>query len=692
MGHCEESMKYVISEDGNGWGIFDGTGEAVSVLSAGQKPTGVVSDGEQLCFDLTDRKCAGDSFEFQYSHPGWEMRDTVKILKNGFYIVERQWKNKGGSEKDAVFVFDLVTGFEPDFYLIPCVSYNGNQWGNGNEPKGLLYNGSPWVFAYDRTGLPAATFSENGKYAVGLFASDENASSLVSSCSLSYEGKRLKHRILWPDREEPVTYAGRDSYGDPVKNSIRLPGGGTFTVRLYILISDTEKKNFGWTKAYDRAIDILQRSVRPVFNAETVWKSRIRYIKEVQFISDGEISLTDMGLLPQGEFSFGEPGMKFKSRIPYEKYEIGWCGQNALQANALIYDYILNGDRDSLDKGTSILDTWSKRSRIGNGLFYIYFEDVLENRRDAQLDTCNLGWGAWQMLEAYENVKSLGLDRTPWLDMGLELCDFFLKNRASDRTFGKAWNIEGKCMDEGGTVGCYVLLPMIKAFTMTGREDYLKCAEEVYGIYADRDLASMQCTAGALDTCCVDKETCWPLLKTGLDLYELTGKEYYLQEAKYAGYYLLSWMYHYDILYDGESEFEQYGYHTYGGTAVSAQHHHLDPWGGLICYDWLRLFKHTGDLRWKARFHAAWTNSLLCVSDGNLVVHGITRPLGSQNEAFLHCNWCYDRNAGKKRGCLNDWLQSWPGAFKLLNLMREKDWSVFDAGEPVQSTEKERIT
>ena len=87
----------------------------------------------------------------------------------------------------------------------------------------------------------------------------------------------------------------------------------------------------------------------------------------------------------------------------------------------------------------------------------------------------------------------------------------------------------------------------------------------------------------------------------------LTGMEHYLEEAKAAGYYLLSWMFHYNAIYDSESDFEMYGYHTYGWTVVSTTYQCQDPWGGLICCDWLRLYRHTGDMRWKARFHAAWT-------------------------------------------------------------------------------------
>ena len=119
-------------------------------------------------------------------------------------------------------------------------------------------------------------------------------------------------------------------------------------------------------------------------------------------------------------------------------------------------------------------------------------------------------------------------------------------------------------------------------------------AERAYRAYAEDDLARWQCTAGALDTDCIDKETAFALLLPGLDLYEITGDHYYLEQAEAAAYYLASWQWHYNLHYAPGTPAAAMGYATFGGTSVSVQHHHLDPWGALIALGWLRLGRMTG--------------------------------------------------------------------------------------------------
>jgi hypothetical protein len=302
----------------------------------------------------------------------------------------------------------------------------------------------------------------------------------------------------------------------------------------------------------------------------------------------------------------------------------------------------------------------------------VYFDDIVSKTERYAIDTCNLGWGMWMMLEAYELLRTLGIDKPGYYRMAIDACDFFIVNKAEDGSFGKTWTADGKSGITGGTIGCFILLGLVKAFESSNDIRYMDTVKEMFRFYVERDLNQMQCSAGALDTQCVDKETCWPLLKTALDLYTLTGSLSYLDDAVRAAYYISSFMFHYDALYPSDSDFARYGYRTYGGTTVSAQHHHLDPWGSLLAYDFYRLSMYTGEAKWKSRAVALWKNAMLCVSDGTMAVRGIPRPSSAQNEAFVNCRFMFDIHG--EPGTINDWLVAWPGAFKLLTLYRaQKD-------------------
>ncbi|MNB80106.1 hypothetical protein D3C75_268630 [compost metagenome] len=64
-------------------------------------------------------------------------------------------------------------------------------------------------------------------------------------------------------------------------------------------------------------------------------------------------------------------------------------------------------------------------------------------------------------------------------------------------------------------------------------------------------------------------------------------------------------------------------YDIFGGTAVSVQHHHIDPYSLVFVEDWLRLAELTGNPSWQEREIAVWDNAMLGISDGNKSVMGL---------------------------------------------------------------------
>lgn len=635
----------------------------------------LLEQGTFLPLPLQGSVATENGFSLKYGDSRYAMTETVRMLTSGLTEVERSWTNLQDCAQDVALLFEVQTQFSPTFTLIPGVSYNGNQWGSGAEPKGLSCDGKPWVFSYKRASVPSATFSENSRLAVGVWVDDKEPASLCSACSMEKVPGGMMHRIFWPEREAPKSYIDRDRYAPAQENTVRLAPGVPFTVKCYVWASEVAGERTGWTQAFNRVQELLANRLAPHLSPEQVWELGLDYLKNVLFQRGDGFSAFHIGLLPQ---TAGGTGWKLREG---GQYEIGWCGQNATFAHALLCDYEAHQNPESVDQAVQVLDTWVGMARFDNGLFATLLDVVLAGDEETVSDTCNLGWGAWQTLRAYEKARQIGLHKPQWLSFGLGLCDFFLTHEDEQGRFGKLWTRSGTCVDWDGTVGCFLVLPLLQAYRMTGNREYLQRAIRGFDHYVTHDLNRIECTAGALDTHCIDKETCWPLLASALDLYELTGEKSYLETAILAGHYTLSWMFHFDALYDESSEFTRHGFRTLGATAVSTQHHHLDPWGALLCRDWLRLHRHTRDARWLARARTTWANSLLCLSQGDLEVHGRIRPKGSQNEAYFHCNWGFDSgeyNSGKQmdEGRLNDWLVAWPGAFRLLTLIDTADWNL----------------
>ena len=623
----------------------------------------------------------GDAAVALFCSRRWRVLDHVSPAAPGIARLERTWTYTGEKTFAGQLCLELATEFDPEWYLIPCVSYNGNHEGRGQEPKGLDLDGKNWLFSYERVSLPSATFTEREGFCSGLFAGTEDEPSLISSCGLRRQGRRLVHRIFRPEVEEPLVYADTNRYEAGFAHEITLSAGQSFKAVNYIYLCAGEPVRTGWFGAYRYFFEHFTQPFSRRFTCSELWRLNLDYLLEWLWVDDGDFVGFNIGLLPDGEYYKGAPGRQWKQRAS-RRYEIGWAGQNYANAWILMQDAISCGNPDSFARAVRMFDLWEQQARAENGLFEILFDRIQEDRRDTVVDTCNLGWGALMAMEGYVTAREMGIDKPRWLDMGLSCCNFFVNAWATQGTFGKSWKIlTGECVNKSGTVGSFMLMPMVRAWTMTGDRRYLDCAEQAFRFYAARDLDNMTCFAGALDTDCVDCETCYPLLNAAIRLYEATGDGYYLACAVKAAKYIASWIYLYDVKSDDNSDFALTGYRTTGGGAVSTQHHHIHNGTLYFIKEWLRLSELTGDGLWRKYARLVWAATQQMISDGTLTLHGMVRPKGSEHEAYLQCRWCVSENDGR-RHFIADWLVIWPQTFRLLCLTgpdREKIMQALDA-------------
>lgn len=598
-----------------------------------------------------------------YAGDGWRVEDRIERVGDGEYLCERTWCN-GSAQSEQVVLSCSIERPDPVLsYLIPTVNYDGNGWGGGSEPKGL-YDGADaqqalWVFGGDRCSVPGCTISEDERYAVALHGVPEDAAQ--SGCALEPVSTGLRHWLFWPLQEWPRAYTRRDVYAVAIRNTVELAAGESCMRRFYILIKPAPRLHAGKAAVLDSAWARFRQHVPAVYTPEQLWALGVRFAKEQLWVESDQFVGFSIGLTWQD-------GRWIQS--PHVRYEIGWCGQNGGFATMLLQDYLWSGNEDSWRRGAAVLDFWADHGRFANGLLYTHFEDKLNGVANPELDTCNLGHGAYQFLLASRLAEQGGRPQPRWREAGLGICDFFTQHALANGKLGRSWYAVGEPGEADGTSGCSLVWALAQAYRLTDERRYLNTAATAYRAYAEDDLGRWRCTAGALDTDCIDKETAFALLVPGLDLYEITGDHYYLEQAEKAAYYLASWQWHYNLDYAPGTPAATMEYATFGGTSVSVQHHHLDPWGALITLGWLRLSRHTGKTIWAERAAAAWRQATIGVSDGTLALKGVVRPVGGQDEGFYHTRW------GGAPGGVSDWLVAWPAAFRMITLQGWDEWDV----------------
>ncbi|MBQ7932993.1 MAG: hypothetical protein IJ334_18545, partial [Clostridia bacterium] len=230
---------------------------------------------------------------------------TAEKKTDRLFCIHRTWTNTASHAVKLRTSFRVKTCFVPERYLIPCVSANGNEFGKGGEPKGLMRDGKKWIFGYDRTFLPACTLTENADYACGIFASGESEVSMQSSCSLTKnEDGTFTQEILHPVIESPVTYVNRDKYGPAYETWIDLAPGESFDAGFCICISEPRWANYGAADLCDEALAMLGDNSDLIVPADDViWDRSIAFAKSLITDYKGNRGFI-IGFLPDGKGGF----------------------------------------------------------------------------------------------------------------------------------------------------------------------------------------------------------------------------------------------------------------------------------------------------------------------------------------------------------------------------------------------------
>lgn len=369
-------------------------------------------------------------------------------------------------------------------------------------------------------------------------------------------------------------------------------------------------------------------------------------------------------------------GGKRMEKREANKYEIGWCGQNGMLANALLCEALHSGDKEAETMGFGVLDSWLEKAMLPVGVAASYYDPG----QDRYLEACDLGTAGLAYFEAAQRSEKLGRNGGKYLRAAYQICDFAVKVQDGNGRFAKCWHEDGSVAIREGTVGAFLVLPLLEGYRQSGEERYLKSAIKGTKIYLEELKTYGFTTAGALDIFSIDKESGIPLLKASTELYRLTGEKEWLEAARDSAWYLSTWQYTHTCHFGPSCILGQTGYDSFGGTLVSTVHEGIDPFA--LCYvpELYQLWKETGEERWLQRARAIWKNGCQHISDGTLVIDGKQRPKGSQDESYtVTRQGTHGRKADPEAlrpdsiGIASQWLVAWPGSFRMEVLRRLKD-------------------
>lgn len=626
--------------------------------------------------------------------------EEVQDLGDGLYRRAFRLVNYADTTFQAQLVLPLETGFAADHWLIPGVMYNGNPFGDKDSPKGLTRDGQPWVFAYDHSTLPACTLTENAENVAALFASDRDASSLTTSCSLKKNPDgSFRQEIIYPIVEEPVSYSGKNKVSPAIETWLTFEPGTAFEAESYAFVGVPPYPNYGFLPLMERAMPLFRNEILPSMDEAMVRRLALTNLRLGVEIGreKGQIGLQARDYThPIGNDQTGGPwdGLTLQQleadpslnrlMVLSERTGMGFSNQGFMQCRMLMEEAIRTGDEDTFRYLDDFLTRWISHQQP-NGLCPVAYPLTRKGATlpDGSLnpkhtgDLTHMGWGAGEAVQLYHMLKTYGRDGEKYLTFARRLCDFFVEHYNDQRLFGQVWTMDGECVAESGCGGGFMVKAMAELYEETRENKYLEAARRALRGYSRTNLDQFVCTAGAIDCVSVDKESAFPFLAAAIILYQCTGEEEFLIAARKAGAYFLSWMFMYEPLYDDPAcDFRRLGYKASGGTVVSTEHQCQDPYAVVIPAHLIALSKADHNDIWRKAAVMIWRNGLQCVAGPEgMTLHGLKRAPGMHNEAFCQARWTkYRAKPAETRGHLNDYMGMWLNCFKLYNLDRlERD-------------------
>jgi hypothetical protein len=129
---------------------------------------------------------------------------------------------------------------------------------------------------------------------------------------------------------------------------------------------------------------------------------------------------------------------------------------------------------------------------------------------------------------------------------------------------------------------------------------YLDVARAATKMYYERDFLKGYAGGGASEILqSPDSEAPWDMVESCIILYEVTGKQEWIDRAKFATHMLSTWMASYDYKFPAGSAMERAGTHAAGSIFASSQNNHSAPGYYILSGDMLlKLFRATGDARY----------------------------------------------------------------------------------------------
>ena len=242
-------------------------------------------------------------------------------------------------------------------------------------------------------------------------------------------------------------------------------------------------------------------------------------------------------------------GIPFLSYLPDAQdqnvdYQYGFVGQQPGIGYQLIRYGDLEHDPEAYEKGVKVVDFWCTRGLSDIGAPLIWFNPPLDEFQYEPYWVRMIGDGMENVLDAYLYLKKLGDERPVWFNYCRTVADWLLRVQNEDGSYYRSYDAEGqRCMDSKANTIAVVRF-LVQFYLVTGDEKYRDAALRAGDWAYDNTYLEVEYRGGTCDNSDVyDKESAIYAIFGFLSLYDLTKADKWLEAAKGAADYVITWAY-----------------------------------------------------------------------------------------------------------------------------------------------------
>lgn len=546
--------------------------------------------------------------------------------------------------------------YQPSMLLLPGYWYRKNLRSPDNAPS--VRESTDWLIREDRMSTPlVSVFDPNQQYGYSLMRLDdiktaaltthESGDVILSGKSdlgaLGF-GKSEDHTYLeyaYPHAEHPHTYIRKLTLASPVTAYSKLEKGEEQTLSYRIQKHKSTDYSAFVEAIWHHSYGLLKPEplVDQKFTDHQIKQELVKYFKA---------SYVDFETLK------GFSGVHIKTTTCESTgiLEIGFIGRVLLNAfNALEFAEA-NQDQELLEMSQAIFASYEANGFNDDGLI----REVVDFDKKTEASVFSIrrqSEGLYAMLFYLQYERKM--KRThPELEKKVKgLFDTLIKLQMSDGSFPRKFDAKLQVIDETGGSTPSIVLPLAMAFQYFKEKKYLDIARKVAKYQEEAIIGPSDYFSSTLDADCEDKEASLYAATAMYYMAQITkGKEreHYVNLAKKAAYFTLSWYYTWDVPFAQGQMLGDIGLKSRGWGNVSVENNHIDVFIFEFdeVLDWLADETSEGDFAAFAQVIRTSMREQLLPHQGNLM--GIAKP-GYYPEVVQHTAWDYGKNG---KGFYND--------------------------------------